>query len=151
MMRALVLALSIVGIGLSGPALAQTEPPVQALPSPSSPPPQAQPRAPGIPGTVAILRGLDKITGQYRDFKAPVGQAVKFHTLTVTVRACQKSAPEEAPDAAVFLEVLDTPLPKKGQPAPTSSRIFSGWTFSSSPALNALEHPVYDVWAMDCR
>jgi len=139
-MRAHILALSLALAASALPAAAQTADPL--------PPPQ---RAVGAPGALAILRGLDKVTGQYRDFQAPVGKAVKFHTLQVTARACQKAPAEEAPETAVFMEVTDTPLQKKGQPAPETTKIFSGWIFASSPALNALEHPVYDVWAIDCR
>ncbi|MBU6371616.1 MAG: DUF2155 domain-containing protein [Alphaproteobacteria bacterium] len=149
-MRAVFLALSVgFGLAVAGVAVAQSAAP----PLPPTPPPTAAPtpRLGGTPGSVAILRGLDKVTGQYRDFQAAVGKTSKFHTLDVTVRACEKSAAEEAPETAVFMEVTDTPLPKKGAEPPKPTRIFSGWVFGSSPALNALEHPVYDVWAIDCR
>ena len=105
----------------------------------------------GAAGSVAILRGLDKVTGQYRDFSAPAGKPVKFYTLDIVVRACQKAPAEEAPETAVFVEVTDTPLKKKGAEEPKPVKMLSGWIFGSSPALNALEHPVYDVWAIDCR
>jgi hypothetical protein len=98
-----------------------------------------------------VLRGLDKVTGKARDFRAPIGKAVIYGGLSIVVRACVKRPPEETPEVKVFLEVSDR---KKlaAQPAdPKSATIFSGWMFASSPALNALEHPVYDVWAIDCR
>lgn len=147
-MRAALFAFSI-GLVLAGAAVAQTAPPLP----PTTPAPAASPvpRAGGVPGSVAVLRGLDKITGQYRDFQAAVGKTSKFHTLDITVRACEKAPAEEAPETAVFMEVTDTPLQKKGAEPPKPTRIFSGWIFGSSPALNALEHPVYDVWAIDCR
>lgn len=146
-MRAALLALSL-GLALAGAALAQSAPPVSPAPTPVASP---VPRAGATPGSVAVLRGLDKVTGQYRDFQAAVGKTSKFHTLDITVRACEKAPAEEAPETAVFMEVTDTPLAKKGAEPPKPSRIFSGWIFGSSPALNALEHPVYDVWAIDCR
>jgi hypothetical protein len=99
----------------------------------------------------AVLRGLDKISGQARDFTAPVGRPVKFGTLEITVRACQKAPPEEPPEVSVYLEVVDHPVPRRKDDAPTEKPVMSGWIFASSPSLNALEHPTYDVWAIDCR
>lgn len=99
----------------------------------------------------AVLRGLDKISGQARDFTAPIGRPVKFGTLEITVRSCQKAPPEEPPEVAIYLEVVDHPVPRRpDEPAPAKA-VMSGWIFASSPSLNALEHPTYDVWAIDCR
>lgn len=98
----------------------------------------------------AVLRGLDKVTGHARDFTAPIGEDVRFGTLVITVRACHKRPAEETPEVAIYLEVSDAPPPRAGQEA-TTTDLFAGWMFASSPALNALEHPVYDVWAIDCR
>lgn len=147
-MRAALFAFSL-GLALTGAAVAQTAPPVPPTPAPTTAAPT--PRSGGVPGSIAVLRGLDKVTGQYRDFQAAVGKTSKFHTLDITVRACEKSPAEEAPETTVFMEVTDTPLQKKGAEPPKPTRIFSGWIFGSSPAINALEHPVYDVWAIDCR
>ncbi len=99
----------------------------------------------------AVLRGLNKITGHARDFTAPVGRAVKFGTLEITVRSCQKAAPEETPEVSVFLEVVDHPVPRTKNDPEQSVPLKSGWIFASNPARNALEHPTYDVWAIDCR
>jgi hypothetical protein len=99
----------------------------------------------------AVLRGLDKISGQARDFTAPIGRPVRFGTLEITVRSCQKAPPEEPPEVSVYLEVVDHPVPRrKDEPSPEKP-VMSGWIFASSPSLNALEHPTYDVWAIDCR
>jgi hypothetical protein len=93
----------------------------------------------------ALLRGLDKTTARVTTFAAPIGQTVKFGTLQVTVRDCRKHAPEDAPESAAYLDI-DEKLP--GEAA--AQHLFSGWMFASSPALSALEHPVYDVWVLDC-
>ncbi len=99
----------------------------------------------------AVLRGLDKVTGQARDFSVEVGaRPVRFGTLEVVARACSKAPPEEPPEVSVYLQVFDTPPVAEGQEA-VRSQVFQGWIFASSPGLNALEHPVYDVWAIDCR
>ncbi|HWK47407.1 MAG TPA: DUF2155 domain-containing protein [Stellaceae bacterium] len=96
--------------------------------------------------TVAMLQGLDKTTARATKFEASVGRAVRFGTLTITVRDCRKRPPEEQPETAAFLEISET---KPGEPVPR--QVFSGWMFASSPALSALEHPVYDVWVLDCK
>ena len=94
---------------------------------------------------VAVIQALDKITARVSRFEAPVGEAVKFGTLQVLVRDCRKSAPEDRPENAAFVEVYDK------RPGEEGERLFSGWMFSSTPALSALEHPVYDVAVLECR
>jgi hypothetical protein len=107
-------------------------------------PPPPPPTVPTGPQAV-VLQGLDKVTARISTIEVPVGGAAKFGSLTIVARACQKSPPEEPPEAAAFLEVTETPAS-----APPVS-LFSGWMFASSPALSALEHPVYDVWVKDCK
>ena len=95
--------------------------------------------------SAAVLQGLDKITARISTFEAPVGQPVRFGTFEITVRACDKRPPEETPESAAFLEVVEV---RADTPA---TDLFKGWMFASSPALSAVEHPVYDVWVIDCR
>ena len=92
-----------------------------------------------------MLRGLDKITARITTFDAPVDEPVSFGTLEIVARTCDKRPPEEPPEVAAFLEIAD--LKPGEQPAP----LFTGWMFASSPAVSALEHPVYDVWVIDCK
>jgi hypothetical protein len=94
----------------------------------------------------AILQGLDKITGRVSTFAAPIGKPVKFGTLQVTAQSCVKRPPEEEPEASAFLKIEEL---RADQSLPTV--LFAGWMFASSPALNPLEHPVYDVWMLDCK
>ncbi len=97
------------------------------------------------PEPVALLEGLDKITARVSKFEAPVGAAVQFGTLAIRVRDCEKSPPEDPPESAAFVEIDET---RTGE---VRTRVFSGWMFASSPALSALEHPVYDVTLLDCK
>jgi hypothetical protein len=69
---------------------------------------------------------------------------VRFGTLDITVRACYRTPPTEPPESTAFVEIDDNRV--NGERA----QAFSGWMFASSPALSALEHPVYDVWVVDC-
>ena len=109
--------------------------------------------AAGIPAaqaaTIAILQGLDKTTARVSRFDAPVDQSVKFGTLVITVKACVKAPPEEPPNTAAFLEI------DKVQPGETnnvvSKQVFSGWMFAASPAVSALEDPIYDINVLDCK
>jgi len=100
-------------------------------------------------GDTATLRGLDKVTAETRDFEARVGEDVRFFALTINVKRCAKRPPEETPETIVGMEVFDRQTDGAGVEI-EPLRIFSGWMFASSPALNALEHPVYDVWAIGC-
>jgi hypothetical protein len=101
---------------------------------------------PAFGRTVAVLQGLDKTTARVSKFEAPVDEPVTFGTLTITVRACEKKPPEEPPESAAFLQIYDQ---RPGSSLPV--RLFSGWMFASSPALSAMEHPVYDVGVLDCK
>jgi hypothetical protein len=100
---------------------------------------------PALAKTVAVLQGLDKITARISRIEAPVEVPVRFGTLTILVHACQKRPPEEPPESAAFLEI-DEQRPGDRQ----RRRVFSGWMFASSPALSAIEHPVYDIGVLDC-
>lgn len=106
--------------------------------------------APASADTAAVLRGLDKVTGQARDFTAAIGRPVRFGTLEIVARACQKRPAEETPEVSVYVQVYDTPPPRSGEQT-HRAEIFHGWLFASSPGLSALEHPTYDIWAIDCR
>lgn len=93
----------------------------------------------------AVMQGLDKVTARISTFDAPAGLPVRFGTLEITVRVCHKTPPEEPPESAVFLEVVEVRSDE------VTTLVFQGWMFASSPALSALEHPVYDVWVIDCK
>ncbi len=93
---------------------------------------------------VAVLQALDKVTARVFTIQAPIDEPIEFGTLEITVRGCDKRPPEEMPESAAFLEVTESRL---GEP---SIMLFNGWMFASSPAVSALEHPVYDVWVIDC-
>jgi hypothetical protein len=93
----------------------------------------------------AVLQALDKITARVSTIEAPVGDLVTFGTLEIIVRICDKRPPEEPPESAAFVDIWEV---RRGEP---TASLFRGWMFASSPALSALEHPVYDVWVLDCR
>ncbi|MEM7121840.1 MAG: DUF2155 domain-containing protein [Pseudomonadota bacterium] len=95
------------------------------------------------PYPYVVLGGMDKVTARFTSFTVPVGSPAQFGTLEVTPRSCQKTPPEETPESTAFLEIDEVKDEER-------QRIFNGWMFASSPGVSALEHPVYDVWVMDC-
>ncbi len=121
-------------------------PPAAPAPAPDSPAPAAPDEPHWLPSsTTAVLQGLDKITGHVLTIQAVIDQPVRFGTLDILVRTCRKRPPEEPPESAAYLQITET---KPGEPAKS---LFSGWMFASSPAVSALEDPVYDVWVIDCK
>jgi len=118
------------------------------------------------------LRALNKVTAKYSDLVINMGETAKFGGLELTPRYCDKRPPEEFPETTAFVEIVDksaklksdykdpaldeATVAKAGESAPAAGAlpegvIFSGWMFKSSPALNGVDHPVYDVWVIDCK
>lgn len=96
------------------------------------------------PADNVVLRAMDKITARVSTVTVPVGDTVAFGSLQITARACDKRPPEETPESAAYLDVIEEKPGEAPQPR------FNGWMFASSPALSGLEHPVYDIWVLDC-
>ena len=97
-----------------------------------------------IENQVAVFATLDKVTARISKLEVPLNKAVTFGSLKVTPRACYSRPPTEPPKTTSFVEVEETQL--DGQ----VKKLFSGWMFAESPGLNAVEHPVFDVWLTDC-
>ena len=170
-------ALSVLFAGAAGFALAQPDiqpppvetpvpapeendpsPPVESTPLPPSETPFEAPVMPPPPEVVVpvpsgiapiatgvVLGGIDKVAARTAKFDAALKQKVFYNTLIITAFACKTRPPEEPPESAAFLEIQER------KPDGTTQKIFSGWMFASSPALNALEHAVYDVWVVGCK
>ena len=98
---------------------------------------------------MAVLQGLDKVTARISTVHAPLDQPTQFGTLQVVARTCRETPPTEPPESAAFLEIRELPPRSDEEAAPV--QLFSGWMFASSPAISALEHPVYDLWVVDCE
>jgi len=91
------------------------------------------------------IRALDKSTARTKTMRVRVGSTVEFGSLFIKPQACRKSDPLSKPENAAFVQVWEIPLGKE-----KSEWIFSGWMFSSSPAVSAMDHAVYDVWVLEC-
>ena len=102
-------------------------------------------KAERITNTVAVFSGIDKITGRIISFDVYVDETVQFGALQVTPRVCYSRPITEKPKTTSFLEVDEITLDRNIR------RIFTGWMFADSPGLNAVEHPVYDIWLTGCK
>lgn len=92
----------------------------------------------------ARMQAMDKITGHVNVINVPVNGMVNFGSMSIIVRSCKTRPVEEAPENFAFVDITDKSL--KGEEV----NVFKGWMLSSSPATNALEHPIYDVWLLQC-
>ena len=92
----------------------------------------------------AVFAALDKVTAKISRLEVKLNETATFGALKLTPRACYSRPPTEPPKTTTFIEVEEVLLDGKKQ------RIFSGWMFAESPALNPLEHPVFDIWLTDC-
>ena len=102
-------------------------------------------RAEPIANQVAVFSGLDKITAEIEPIEIEVDGAARFGSLVIRPRVCYTRPPTETPQTTSFVEIDEHELSGK------VTRLFTGWMFASSPGLNALEHPVYDVWLKNCK
>jgi len=153
--------LALLPLGLAAAAFAQGVTPKTAPAKPAAVPAVQRPAAPSsvtpgadvastppLPpkgGTELQLRGLDKITGRPTNITAPVGKTVRFATLNITVRFCYSTPQNETPETTAFVQIEDR------RPDQPPRRVFSGWMYGSSPGLNGVEHPLYDVWVISCN
>src|SRR5580692_7442811 len=160
------------GIAVAPPQPGQAQPgqgvavaPPSANPLPGLPPGQRQPKgAPQAPAALqpgdevvteppaqkivnkkASFSGLDKITGRIINFDEDIGETVQFGALRVKTDACYTRPATEAANTDAFVEVDEITL--QGE----VKRIFSGWMFAASPGLHGVEHPIYDIWLVDCK
>ncbi len=110
--------LALAMVVIASPALAQTA------------------EAPG-----AVLRLLDKLSGDVQDVTLAVGQQVRMGRMTVALDECRYPANDPSSDAYAQLRIFDSA---------SADPVFRGWMIAASPALSALDHPRYDVWVLNC-
>lgn len=97
-----------------------------------------------IPTNTARLQAMDKITGKVSIVDVPVNGHAEYGTFSIVVRSCKTRSPEETPENFAYVDVVDN------YQSENPVNIFRGWMMSSSPALNAVAHPIYDVWLLKC-
>lgn len=101
-------------------------------------------RAERIENPVAVFAALDKVTARISKLEVPLNQTVRFGALNVTPRVCYSRPPTETPKTTAFVEINERQLDG------SATKLFTGWMFAESPGLNAVEHPVFDIWLTGC-
>ncbi|MBP3615603.1 MAG: DUF2155 domain-containing protein [Alphaproteobacteria bacterium] len=106
-----------------------------------------------LPQNKALIRALNKQTGKTKDIEIPVGEEQMFENILIKVFSCYTRPEDETPENSAFLKVNETNTSFKEELNSVSKGkvIFSGWMFSSSPSLVAMEHPNYDIWLLECK
>ena len=104
----------------------------------------ARAQAETISNPVAVFSGLDKITATITTLQVPINTTKRFGQIEVTPKVCYSRPATEEPKTSTFVEIDE--IEENG----SKKRIFTGWMFAESPALNALEHPVFDIWLTSC-
>lgn len=94
---------------------------------------------------VAVFSALDKVTARISELEVPINETVDFGALKVTPRVCYSRPPTERPKTTSFVEIDEVKLDGSAE------RLFTGWMLAESPGLNAVEHPVFDVWLTGCK
>ena len=94
---------------------------------------------------VVNLMGLDKITAKTSEIKIKIGEAKKFGLLEIKAIKCGKTISNNTSDQVAYIQIKDTTDDQSEKVF-----IFNGWTFSSTPSLTPVDHPIYDVWLVGC-
>ena len=92
------------------------------------------------------IKALDKITAKTSAFRLAIGEKKFFGALEIKVLKCQLSENNESTDTVAYLQVKDLSSKNNNQVF-----LFNGWTFASSPTLQSIDHPVYDLWVTSCE
>ncbi|MDR2099055.1 MAG: DUF2155 domain-containing protein [Rickettsiales bacterium] len=106
-----------------------------------------------IPANTAVVRALNKQTGRTKDIEIPVGTEQIFENVSIAMKSCFTRPEDEVPENTAFMQIFETGANFKEEmgTAKKGASVFSGWMYSSSPSLNAMEHPNYDIWLLECR
>lgn len=105
--------------------------------------------SPSIDRPIVKLRSLDKTSARTSVFEVNVGSTVKFGEIYIKAQACRVAPEMEKPESAAFLQIWEI-KPEIATAIEKPEWIFSGWMFASSPGLSSMDHPIYDVWVLDC-
>ena len=94
----------------------------------------------------AQFNALDKITARIKKLEIYLNEEQVLGSLTIILKTCQNRPPDFLPESAAYVEIYDN----LNQTFNDNNLIFSGWMFSSSPSIAPFDHPVYDIWLVNC-
>ena len=92
------------------------------------------------------LTALDKITAKTSSIRLPIGDKKFFGSLEIKALKCQLSEGKDTSDTVAYIQVKDLSATDNNQVF-----LFNGWTFASSPTLQSIDHPIYDLWITNCE
>ena len=95
----------------------------------------------------AEFNALDKITARTKKLEISLNEEENLGSLIIILKSCQNRPPDYLPESAAYIEIFDL----LNQSEDKQNLVFSGWMFSSSPAISALEHPIYDISLVSCK
>ena len=98
-----------------------------------------------IPSNFIEIKILDKVSSKTNLLKLKAGEEVKFQNLLIKSLKCKNSEFDDNPEITAYIQVKDLTNQNNNEVF-----VFNGWTFSSSPAINPFDHPVYDIWLTKC-
>jgi len=96
-------------------------------------------------GKFIEIKILDKVSSKTNLIKLTIGEEKKFQNLLIKSLKCKNSEFDDNPEITAYIQVQDLVIKDNNEVF-----IFNGWTFSSSPAINPFDHPVYDIWLTKC-
>ena len=96
-------------------------------------------------GEFIEIKILDKVSSKTNHLKLIIGEEKKFQNLLIKSLKCRNSEFDDNPEITAYIQVQDLTNRDNNEVF-----IFNGWTFSSSPAVNPFDHPVYDIWLTKC-
>ncbi len=97
----------------------------------------------------AILQILNKTTAKTAVIEAKIGEIVEYGKISIIARKCWQAPLDQKPDSKILLEIFETKNDNNSQII--KNRIFYGWMIASSPSISSLEHPIYDIIALNCK
>ncbi|MDC3121100.1 DUF2155 domain-containing protein [Candidatus Pelagibacter sp.] len=98
-----------------------------------------------LEGTYTDIKILDKISSKNTLLKIKNGDLVSFKDLSIKSLKCKNSEFDDNPEITAYMQVTDLNNSNNDEVF-----VFNGWMFSSSPSITPFDHPVYDIWLVNC-
>ena len=99
----------------------------------------------GTEGSFTNLKILDKVSSKNTLLKLKNGELINFKDLSIKILKCKNSEFDDNPEITAYIQDKDLTDENNNEVF-----IFNGWMFSSSPSITPFDHPVYDVWLINC-
>ena len=96
----------------------------------------------------AIIQVLNKTNAKSEIFEIDVNKKTTINSLKLTIHKCWQAPLQQRPESKMLIEISEADSSQKNS---KEKRIFYGWIFASSPSISSLEHPIYDIVAINCK